>query len=285
MKDTTRRQFLAAASAAAAISTASAKALNKVGVQLYTVRSIIGDKTAETVQELEKIGFREAECVYGNLDKIYAALKQTRIQPVSLHLDTQFFTKNQDKLPAALNDAKSKGFRFVVCPYIAPQDRGGEDVMKRLADTLNQAGETCRKSGLRLAYHNHAFEFEPVEGKGTLLDILLKAADPKLVTLELDIMWSQVAGVDPVSVLRKYGRRVTLMHLKNLSKDVTQRYNEKVPREGFKEVGAGVIDIAKVLAAAEKAGVEHYFVEQDQTPGNPLDSLRQSHEYLSKLSF
>jgi sugar phosphate isomerase/epimerase len=283
MTNLNRRQFLGTAAAAALALPASAKTLKTVGVQLYTVRSIINEKTLEVVKELDAIGFREAECVAANLDKVYAALKQTQLKPVSLHLDTALFTRNQDKLPAALDDAKSKGFEFVVCPYIAPQDRGGEDVIRKLGDTLNKAGEVCSKSGLKLAYHNHAFEFEPVPGKGTLLDILMKTADPKLVYLELDIMWSQVAGVDPVSVLKKYGRRVALMHLKNVSSAVAKQYNEKVPREAFKEVGAGVIDIKSVLAAA--SNVQHFFVEQDQTPGNPVESLRTSFNYLKTLNY
>jgi sugar phosphate isomerase/epimerase len=187
-------------------------------------------------------------------------------------------------LPAALEDAKRRGFDFVVCPYIAPQDRGGVDVIRKLADTLNRAGEVCRKNGLRLAYHNHAFEFEPA-GQGTLLDVLMQTADPKLVSLELDIMWSQVAGVDPVSVLKKYGKRVTLMHVKNVSKGVGPQYNEKVAREAFKEAGNGVIDIASVLKAARKSGVQHFFVEQDQTPGDPLASLRESYQYLERLDY
>lgn len=283
MTNLNRRQFLGTAAAAALAVPAFSKTLKTVGVQLYTVRSIINDKTLEVVQELDKIGFREAECVAQNLDKVYAALKQTQLKPVSLHLDTALFTRNQDKLPAALDDAKAKGFQFVVCPYIAPQDRGGEDVIKKLGDTLNKAGEVCNKSGLKLAYHNHAFEFEPVPGKGTLLDILMKTADPKLVHLELDIMWSQVAGVDPVSVLKKYGKRVALMHLKNVAGTVSKQYNEKVPREAFKEVGGGVIDIKSVLAAA--SSVQHFFIEQDQTPGNPIDSLRTSFNYLKTLNY
>jgi sugar phosphate isomerase/epimerase len=173
----------------------------------------------------------------------------------------------------------------VVCPYIAPQDRGGVDVIRKLGDTLNRAGEVCSKNGLRLAYHNHAFEFEPA-GQGTLLDVLMETANPKLVSLELDIMWSQLAGVDPVSVLKRYGKRVALMHLKNVSRDVkSPQYNEKVPREAFKEVGNGVIDITAVLKAAQQSGVQHYFVEQDQTSGDPIASLRESYQYLERLDY
>jgi sugar phosphate isomerase/epimerase len=278
-----RRRFLAAA-AASAVRLPGAK-LKTVGVQLYTLRNIINDKPLEVLQALEQMGFRECEVIQGNMDKIWESLKQTRLKPVSLHLDTPLFTRDQAKLPAALEDAKKRGFSYVVCPYIAPQDRGGVDVIKRLAETLNKAGEMCAKSGLKLAYHNHAFEFEPAAGGGTLLDVLMNTSDPKLVTLELDIMWSQVGGVDPVAVLQKYGKRVTLMHLKNVTAGLGPQYNEKVPREAFREVGNGAVDIAAVLKAAAKAGVQHYFVEQDQTPGNPLDSLKQSYAYLQQLSY
>ncbi|HYI97452.1 MAG TPA: sugar phosphate isomerase/epimerase [Bryobacteraceae bacterium] len=277
-----RRRFLAAAAASAArLPGANLKA---VGVQLYTLRTIINEKPLEVFQSLEQVGFRECEVIQSNMDKIWDSLKQTRLKPVSLHLDTAMFTRDQAKLPAALEDAKKRGFSFVVCPYVAPQDRGGVDVIKRLAETLTKAGETCAKSGLKLAYHNHAFEFEPA-GSGTLLDVLMDTSDPKLVTLELDIMWSRVAGVDPVSVLQKYGKRVTLMHLKNVAADVGPQFTERVPREAFREVGNGVVDIPAVLKAAAKAGVQHYFVEQDQTPGNPIDSLKQSFGYLQQLSY
>lgn len=277
-----RRRFLAAG-AASAVRLPGAK-LTTVGVQLYTLRNIINEKPLEVLQALERIGFRECEVIQGNMDKIWDSLRQTRLKPVSLHLDTAMFTRDEAKLPAALEDAKKRGFSYVVCPYIAPQDRGGVDVIKRLAETLNKAGKVCAESGLKLAYHNHAFEFEPA-GDGTLLDVLMSASDPELVTLELDIMWSRVAGVDPVSVLQKYGRRVTLMHLKNVSRGVGPQFNEKVPRDAFREVGDGAVDIPAVLRAAAKARVQHYFVEQDQTPGNPLDSLQKSYRYLEQLSF
>ena len=157
-------------------------------------------------------------------------------------------------------------------------------MMRRLGETLSKAAEMAQKLGMQLCYHNHAFDFEP-SGDGTLLDVLFQGTDPKLVGLELDIMWAQVAGLDPVSVLEKYGSRVALLHLKNVAGGIEKRYNETVPREAFREVGNGVIPIPAVLAAAARLGVKHYFVEQDQTPGDPLASLRESYSYLKTLSF
>jgi len=94
-----------------------------------------------------------------------------------------------------------------------------------------------------------------------------------------------VAGVPPVSVVKKYGDRIALLHLKNVAPGTDQRFKESVPPTAFREVGNGVIDVPAVLAAAVQTNVKHYFVEQDQTPGDPVGSLRQSYEYLAKLNY
>lgn len=278
-----RRMFLGAAGASAMA--LQARTLKAIGVQLYTLRTVLPAKPLETLKELEAIGFTEAEVIGASLEAIWPSLTQTKLKPVSVHLDTALFTTNQDKLPAALDDARKRGIEYAVCPYIAPKDRGGVAMIEKLADTLNKAGEKCKASGMTLCYHNHAFEFEPVDGGGTLLDVLMKRADRKLVSLELDIMWSTVAGVDPVTVLEKYKGRVPLIHLKNVAPGIEKRYNEGVPRTAFREVGDGVIDIPKVLKAAAATGVKHYFVEQDQTAGSPVEAVRKSFGYLKGLSY
>lgn len=282
-----RRNFVKTTAAAATLPVAlQAKKLKNIGCQLYTLRSVIDAQPKAVLDQLAAAGYIEVEAVRGNLAKIWDSLQSTKLKPVSLHIDTAYFTTQQDKLGPALDDAKAKGFQFVVCPYIAPQDRGGADVMKKLADTLNMAGEKCRAAGTHLCYHNHAFEFEPLpETDKTLLDVLLEAADPKLVGLEFDIMWAGVAGVDPITVLRKYKGRVPLLHVKDLGPNVEKRYNEKVPKEAFKEAGAGVLEMGKILKAAMDAGTKHFFVEQDQTLGDPMASLKQSIAYLKKLDF
>jgi|SRR5579872_1650295 len=278
-----RRLFLSLVGASALPS--FARTLKVIGVQLYTVRFVLPQKPLETLRAIEQIGYREVEATANNLDAIWPSLKQTSLKPVSLHLDPGIFLHAQDKIPAAIDSAKQHGFQYVVCPYVAPKDRGGVEVVRKLADSLNSAGELAHKAGMNLCYHNHAFDFQPIGNGKTLLDVLLETANPKYVGLELDIMWAQVAGVDPVSVLQKYGHRVELMHLKDVAPGTAQRYNEGIPRNAFREVGNGVIKIQPVLKAAAQAGVKHYFVEQDQTPGDPIDSLRQSFQYLEKVNY
>jgi sugar phosphate isomerase/epimerase len=260
--------------------------LNAIGVQLYTVRSILGTKLSETVHALDEIGYREAEITWASVDAICAELKKTRLKPVSAHLDSALFSAaNAAKLTAAIAHCQELGFQYAVYPYVFPNERGGLDSFKTLADTLNRAGEECRKAGMQCCYHNHAFEFEPIgttAGTTTGMETLLDRTDKALVAWEMDVFWVSVGGHDPVDLLRKHGGRVALLHLKDKAAGTAVQYNESVPATAFKEVGNGVLDIPAILRAASNAGVKHYFVEQDQTPGDPVQSLRQSYEYLRK---
>ncbi|MFL6451631.1 MAG: sugar phosphate isomerase/epimerase family protein [Bryobacteraceae bacterium] len=254
---------------------------NNLGVQLYTVRSTVGKDPLGVLRRIQEIGYKEIEATSGNLQVVAPALKQTTLRPVSIHIEEGIFMGEGAKLDEAFANAKSLGFKFAVVPYIAPEHRGGAEVFKALADKLNKFGEKANANGLRLCYHNHAFEYQTFDGK-TGLEMLMSGTDKNLVGLELDIFWASVAGQNPVDVLKRYSGRVPLVHLKDKSKSFGQmQYNEKVPKDTFKEVGNGSIDIASVLKSAEAEGAEHYFVEQDQTTGDPLDSLATSYKNLS----
>lgn len=279
----TRRRFVlkstAALAAAQALSAFDPLRASNLGVQLYTVRDTITKDPAKVLKAIEAIGYREVEVVYATLDAIWPALKETSLKAVSAHVDTAIFMEGGSKLDDAIGSLKDKGFAFIVLPYIAPNLRGGLDTFKRLADTLNKAGEKSKAAGLTLCYHNHAFEFEPMGGT-TGLELMLKETQKSLVSLELDIFWVSVAGHNPLEVMKKYSGRIALLHLKDKESGVPKQFNEKVEKSAFKEVGRGSIDIPSVLAEAKRIGVKDYFVEQDQTPGDPIESLKQSFEYL-----
>ena len=283
MSHVSRRNFVRSAALLPAVKLLlgrDALTASNLGVQLYTVRSVIGANPEAVLKAIQDIGYSEVEATYGNLDKIWPALKETKLKPMSVHLDTQLFFDGGAKLDAAMDDVKQRGFQFVVLPYIPPKQRGGLDTFKKLAETLNKSGEKAKAAGMTLCYHNHAFEFEPMSGT-TGLELLMKETHKDLVSLEMDVFWVSVAGHDPVALLKQYSNRVALLHLKDKASGTAVRYNENVPKETFKEVGNGTIDIPAVLAAAKKSAVKNFFVEQDQTPGDPIDSLRQSYQYLS----
>jgi len=280
-----RRDLFRGAAAAIPLRTAFAASLPAIGVQLYTVRSIVEKEPAGTLKAIDEIGYREAEATSGNLDKIWADLKQTRLKPVSVHIDNALFKpENKDKFSSTIADVKGKGFTYAVYPYVPPAARHGADTFKELAETLNRAGAECKKAGLKLCYHNHAFEFQQF-GSQNGLEIMMDAIDKSTVGLELDAFWVSVGGHDPVELLNKYKGRVDLLHVKDKAEGTPVQYNETVPKTAFKEAGKGTLDWPKVLKAANAAGVKHYFVEQDQTPGNPVDSLRVSYEYLHALKY
>ncbi len=285
MSRTSRRVFVAQSAALLPVARSlfayeSLRASN-LGVQLYTVRSVIGKNPTATLDAIQKIGYTEVEAIYASLNEIWPALKQTSLQPISVHIDESIFVKGGSELDAALAESKKRDFKYVVVPYIPVQQRGGADMFKRLADMLNKSGEKAKSHGLKLCYHNHAFEYKPIDGK-TGLDMLMSDTDKGLVSLELDIFWATIGGHNPVEILQTYSGRIPLLHLKDKARSFTKiQYNENVPPDTFKEIGSGSIDMPAVLKAADKEGVEHYFVEQDHTPGDPIASLKKSFDYLA----
>jgi sugar phosphate isomerase/epimerase len=282
---TSRRAFIQTSALSAAIARfAGAAELKEIGVQLYTVRGVLPQKPAETLKAIRAIGYTSIEGTLAGFDKLWPDVQASGLKPVSMHLDAKLVLDRSDDLARTAGQLKKYGFRYAVFPYLAPEFRGGVDAMKSLAEKLNWAGEKCAAEGLTFGYHNHAFEFEVVDG-APLFHILVEQTDPKLVCFEMDAFWVSVAGHDPVQMLEHLKGRVKLLHLKDKAEGTPVLFKESVPRTAFKEVGHGVIDWPKVLQAAASAGVEQYFVEQDQTPGDPVDSLRLSYDYLSKLSY
>ncbi|MCX6628591.1 MAG: sugar phosphate isomerase/epimerase [Candidatus Solibacter sp.] len=283
---TSRREFLQATSLGAALSAAGRSAqLKTLAVQLYTVRGVLPQKPQETLNAIRDIGYQEVEATYALLEGMWPALQSSGLKPVSIHLDSAMVTKGKaDDLSPIFDKLKQRGFQYAVMPYVPEPERGGIDVIKGLADKFNRAAEKCRAAGMSFCYHNHAFEFATEKGE-TLFQVLLDNTDKKLVGIELDTFWVSVAGVDPAVFITKISGRVPLIHVKDKAEGTPVMFKEAVPRTAFKEVGSGVMDIPKILRAAAKAGVKHYIVEQDQTPGDPVDSLRQSYAYLSKLSY
>ncbi len=287
MSASTRRIFLAQTAAilpATQMALSAMDALHKdnLGVQLYTVRNVIDNNPSATLNAIQDIGYSEVEAIYADLPKIWSALEQTKLKAVSVHMDTKLLMAGGGKLDDAFGNLRQRGFHYAVFPYLSESDRGGVDVYKKLATDFNKIGAQAKAAGLTFCYHNHAFEFQPMQGT-TPFEILLGQTDKSLVSLEMDIFWVSVAGHDPVQMLKKYGDRVKLLHLKDKAKGFPTRYNEHVPKTTFKEVGHGSINIPAVLKAAASTQVKHYFVEQDQTPGDPIASLRESYQYLSSV--
>src|ERR1700722_16405239 len=213
----TRRELLKSLSLAAALPAArlAARQLQTIGVQLYTVRSVLPQKPAETLNAIEAIGYREIEPTFAGLDRIWPSIQATHLKPVSVHLDNTLMNAGkEDDLARAIDQAKKWGFAYAVFPYLPPAERGGLDKIRVLTDKLNRAGEKCRAAGLSFCYHNHAFEFEPMEGT-TGFQGMMERLGKNLGGFARACFWVSVAGHDPVELLKKLSGRVPLLHLKD----------------------------------------------------------------------
>jgi sugar phosphate isomerase/epimerase len=158
---------------------------------------------------------------------------------------------------------------------------------KEAAAKFNKAAEASKKAGIQFAYHNHHFEFVKVDGKYAY-DILLEETDPKLVQMEMDLCWMNIAGQDPLKYFDRYPGRFPMVHVKDVKKippkpdDQPVNFDNVFPE--MTSVGNGVIDFKKIFAQSDKAGIKHYFVENDY-PKSEFDDIRASYEYLHKLQF
>ncbi len=292
---TTRRQWLAAAAATAAVNTiiplVRAAMPRPLGAQLYTVRSILMKEPDRVLKTIADIGYTEVEGNRADLIALLPKIQQYGLKPVSCHIETPLITKMWDQYPDlkemsledAIDSAKKVGVSYFTLAYISPSARGdGDDFFRRTADRMNAAGELCKKAGMQMAYHNHAYEFGGKPGMRPI-DIFFDRLDPLLVRMEIDVFWLSVAGQDPVETLKKWKGRVALLHLKDKANDAPHMFAENMPAGAFQEVGSGSLNFPAILKAAPGAGVKHYIVEQDQTPGDPLESLRKSFNYLKTV--
>jgi sugar phosphate isomerase/epimerase len=267
----------------------AAKFTHPLGVQLYTVRTLMPKDPRGTLAAIAAMGYGFVEPGRGQLAQLEPYLKELKLATPSVGLELPLVTgasgggPDASALEEAIAPLPAKGARFAVIAYVGKPMRDAPGFYEKFADQMNRAGEICRKNGVQLCYHHHSFEFDPAQGKRPF-DTLVERFDPKLVHFEIDTFWLKIGGENPAQMLRRLKGRVSLVHLKDIARGAAVEYNEgKVPREAFKEVGNGELPWQDVLKACEDAGVRHYIVEQDWWPGDPLDSLKQSFRYLRSL--
>ncbi|GAA4456747.1 sugar phosphate isomerase/epimerase [Nibrella saemangeumensis] len=267
---------------------AFAKAPQKVGLQLYTLRNELGKDLEGTLKKVAEIGYKEVELFGYNDGKIFgktpkefkALLDNLGLAAVSGHYMAgvampQMKGTLKNGWEQAVADAAVMGLKYMNCAYLFPNERKTLDDYKNYAQLFNQAGEATRKAGIQFGYHNHDFEFQPLDGQ-VPYDILLKNTDPNLVKMELDLYWVAFAGKDPVELFKQNPGRFPLVHLKDMA---------KTEKREFAEVGTGSINFQRIMDAKKIAGIQHFFVEQDAvTQGTPLEAIATSYQNVMKLS-
>jgi len=269
-----------------------ASSLKDIGLQLYTVRNLLDLEFEKTIKSIGVLGFQSLETFAGPKGHFWGfspgdlknLLVDSNLKWVSMHipyksnkvsdkpLEYASATQNIEKLAELAVDL---GIKYLVCPFISQEDRDTLEKYKLVSNNLNLAASACKKAGIGFAYHNHDFEFMTLNGE-TPMNVLMNYTDPELVKFEMDVYWVVKSGQNPLEWIKKHPSRFKLAHLKDM---------DKTQNKSFTEIGNGSIDFVSFLREAHNSGLQHYFVEQDKTPGNPLESIGKSISYLKTLNF
>jgi len=251
-----------------------------LGVQTYTFRRSIGNDPAKVLDTIKMLGFTEVEGGGGWIapEDFKKLCDERGISIPSTGADYGQLVSAPDSV---VMRAKALGAKYVMCAWI-PHENGVLTLenAKKAVDDFNKAGKFLKDNGLILCYHAHGYEFQPYED-GTLLDYIVKNTNPEYVSFEMDIFWIQFGGGDPVALLKKYGDRWKLMHLKDMRKGIKKDLTGGTSQENDVAFGTGQMDIPAILKEAKKAGIKHYFIEDESS--NILEQLPISIAYLKGL--
>jgi sugar phosphate isomerase/epimerase len=230
---------------------------------------------------LGKLGYNELEYAHmtdapaGPLPitpvEIRKACDAAGIKIPSGHFNPPVFANKPDEVKRV---AETLGCNYVVKSWIDAKERT-RDVYYKQAEWFNKVGKEMRGSGFHYAFHNHDFEFQQMDGDLTGQDILFNSTDPKLVDFELDMCWVVVGGADNVEVIKKYPGRIKLCHAKDVTPDLKRQTS----------VGDGIIKWGDIFSHYKTAGLEHFYVEDDDPPAPVREPVKRSIDYLRKLRF
>src|ERR1700744_4747591 len=283
------------------------KAGDAIGLQLYTVAPLMEADAKGTLQKLAAIGYKNLESAggskglyYGYKPKEFASMVKdmgmswrsehvggvpftmatlmklatsakdsAKIKQYAPMIERMPKTANlQDNAQQLADEAAEGGLEYLVCAAIPTKTM---DDVKIAVDVFGKAGEACKKAGVQFAFHNHSFEFVPINGV-VPYDYIMANTDKDLVKSELDLGWATVAGHNPVEIFKKYQSRIPLWHVKDIDKTT------KEPTE----IGSGYVDFKPIFDAKNTSGMKYFFIEQDGPP-KPMENVTNDYNNLKKM--
>ncbi|QES87805.1 sugar phosphate isomerase/epimerase family protein [Rhizosphaericola mali] len=265
------------------------KSKELIGVQLYSIKEDAAQDLKASLQYISSIGYTNVE-LFGYSDGKYFGhsiaevagwLKSFNLKSTSAHysLADYLYKDNADDLSKVIETAKTLQHDYVTIPWIDESARKSLEDFQKFSERLNKAGEACKNAGLKLAYHNHNFEFQQYgfsqDSKGNTIgyDVMLSDTDPSLVDFEMDIYWVVYAGRDPLKYFQQYPNRFPMWHIKDM--------HVVPPRESC-VVGQGIIDFKEIFKHKKEAGFKNFFVEQEAFSANvpPKLAIAESIKYI-----
>jgi sugar phosphate isomerase/epimerase len=281
--NTNRRNFIKTSSMLAAGSMllpsfSLVKSGMKPGLQVYSVRNQLSEDFEGTMQVVAKVGYQHIEGYgLGTDGKFLGKISPSHYAKVIQDLGMEFKATHcsyttSDKAQKMIDAAVETGLEYMIIPFTPEHVRKTADGWKNVAEDYNKMGELCNKAGIKFGYHNHAFEFEALDGI-IPQELLIESTDPKLVHFEADLFWVTKGGYDPAKLLKKYPGRIQIFHVKDATPDL----------EGT-TVGEGIIDFKSLFNAGRKDAVEYYFVE-DEREDDPFSNIKADFKYIANQAF
>lgn len=265
-----------------------------IAVQLYSVRDDMAADFKGTLEKVKAMGYDGVEFagLFGKTGtEIKEMCKEIGLVPISAHVP--FVDMMAD--PTILETYKEIGCEYVVIPYLTEEYRPGQAKFAEVIEGAKMLGKKANELGMKLAYHNHDFEFEKIGGEYAL-DILYREVSADLLETQLDTCWVNVGGENPADYVRKYAGRVNILHLKDFVGSKSENMyaligideDEKKDTQGkfeFRPVGSGVQDFPAILEAAAEAGTKWVVVEQDSPSMGltPMECIKSGIDYLKTL--
>jgi sugar phosphate isomerase/epimerase len=280
-----RRKFVSLAG-----SVAGAAALNRgswaapvtgmtYGVQMFMLREQAKTDLPGVFKAIHDAGFAQVE-TYPIAYREPAAKLREMIAAAGLGVVSGHF--DYDGLEGKMDYAHELGLKYMVCPMIPKEQWSSLAGFRKAAELFNRVGKGARERGMQFAFHNHCYEFKPLEGSSGFA-ALIEHSDPALVKLELDCYWLTQGGQDPLTMLKKHADRAVLIHMKDRLPGAPVSYEMDVPQH-FTELGGGTIAWPAILEQARKQGIRYAFLDQDGTALPIPESLRKSRAYLRSIS-
>ena len=257
-----------------------------IGVQLWSVRDVVEKNTQRTLELIGKMGYAEVEGykyengLFFNLSPsdFKKLLSDTGLKMTSAH--TAINMKHWDYKSQKISDLAKKtiedhaavGVEQLIVPGIDKELRN-QDSIQTLAEIFNHVGEACKSSGIQFGYHNHDYEFYPIDGR-YMIDLVLGQTDPALVVWEMDLYWVSYANEDPARWIQQYGKRIRAFHVKDMA---------NTPKKETIEVGNGVMDFVSIFKDPGAAKVVYYIVELEDYKTSSMEGINISLQGLKKI--
>lgn len=274
--------MIALGPAAYAADTAKNRKKYGVGLQLYTIRDAMAADAVGSLKKVADLGYKNLELAnyadgkfYGYTPKAFKKLvNDMGMEIISSHAAVESTGITKENAQKMADAHAELGAKYCIQPWINDEDRTIETYKKMIGD-WNEVGRIMKNVGIQFGYHNHNFEFKPVNGLVPYYDIFMPEMDSNLITMELDLYWATKAGQDPVAMFKKYPGRFQLLHFKDMSEKSAPFY--EVIKDDITSVGSGLIDFKRIWEARKVAGAKYLIVEDDnQGNGKPFEGIETS---------